>query len=184
MRKFLSVIFFLLCLPVYTACTNTQDMANADQLLLPLPPKPLDPTDEQARQAVLTFLQDSGAPVASTYTLSRADLDNDGRRDALVLFKTPYGYWCDQHGCTMLVFKAHDKDFSLISDVQPIREPLYVSNLESNGWKNLIVRVSGRWDKSKDVALMFDGARYPANPAKLPAYLRYASNEEMRLFYD
>jgi hypothetical protein len=75
-------------------------------------------------------------------------------------FKNPYGYWCDTHGCTMLVMRAGNDKFELVNAIQPVRAPLYVSNTESNGWKDIIVRVTGRWDESKDVAMTYNGAQY------------------------
>ena len=40
------------------------------------------------------------------YDFRRVDLNGDGKRDALVLFTNPYGYWCGDNGCSMLVMKA------------------------------------------------------------------------------
>lgn len=170
-------------LALLSAC-GPQTRPPPGEVLLPLPPQVIDPDDRLARETVRDMLQTTGAPVASTYSLHRHDLNDDGRREALVLFKTPYGYWCDRHGCTMLVLKAANEGFTLIGDVQPVREPVFISALKNNGWKNLVIRVSGRWEQSKDVALLFDGERYPENPGALPPYLRYASNDEKRIFYD
>lgn len=147
------------------------------------PMQTTDPDDSVMRGSVNAFLQESGAPVSSMYEYSRIDLDRDGRRDALVLFKNPYGYWCDTHGCTMLVLRAGNDKFELVNAIQPIRAPLYVSDSESNGWKDIIVRVTGRWDQSKDVAMTFNGAQYADNPALEPALMRLASNTGQRVFY-
>ncbi|MCC6597967.1 MAG: hypothetical protein IT559_04185 [Alphaproteobacteria bacterium] len=144
--------------------------------------EPLDPSDKVLNAAVQKFLEETEAPVASTYDFYRTYLDSDGRRDALVLFQTPYGYWCDMHGCTMLVLKASDDNFALINAVQPVREPLYISQEQSNGWKNLVMRVSGRWDKAKDVAMLYDGEEYPHNPAALPAYPKGPESAYTRIF--
>lgn len=150
--------------------------------LTPFPEAALDPDDEVLAGAVQEFLLSTEAPNASQYEFSRTDLDNDGRRDALVLLNNPYGYWCGQHGCTMLVLRAHNDSFELVNAVQPIRTPLYVGNSETNGWKDLIVRVSGRQSEAKDVAMQYDGEHYPSSPASLPPHERVALNEGLRVF--
>lgn len=135
-------------------------------------------------EMVNTFLVEMGAPVASTYEFNRIDLDKDGLRDALVLLKSPYGYWCGMHGCALLVLQAENDNFQLVNAVQPIRTPLYISSQETNGWKDLVVRVSGRWDTAKDVALKFNGTQYPADPSTLPPDFEIAAAGPMtRAFY-
>ncbi len=180
----LKSIALMLILPLaLTACSSTSDDSAAlYSPLTPLPGATVDPSDEEMRLAVQKFLNGSEAPANSTYDFTRIDLDADGRRDALVLFKNPYGFWCGMHGCTMLVLKAHDKNFELVNAIQPVREPLYVSRDKTNGWKDLIVRVSGRWSESKDVAMRFDGHEYPQNPGKEAPVSDYV--QEARVFYD
>lgn len=151
---------------------------------MPPPQAPVDPNDDRMREAVQSFLIHTKAPVSSRYEFQRVDLDADGLRDALVLLKTPYGYWCGMHGCALLVFKAGDDKFTLVNAVQPIREPLYISDRKTNGWKDLIVRVSGRWDRAKNVALKFNGYQYPNDPSNLPSDLRFAYYDNARVFYD
>lgn len=175
------IFFFLSLLLILTACAGEPD--KLAQPLLPVYSGPQDPGDEVMRAAVADFLVASGAPQASDYNFSRYDLDNDGRRDALVLFKSPYGYWCDMHGCTMLVLKASDAGFNLVNAIQPVRGPLYISeNTGSNGWKDLVLHVSGRWDKAKDVAMAYNGSQYPSNPASLPAYPKGERTDYTRIF--
>jgi hypothetical protein len=142
-----------------------------------------EPDDAAVKQSVTAFLQQTGAPVSSMYDFQRIDLDHDGRRDALVLFKNPYGYWCDQNGCTMLIMKAGSDDFELVNAIQPVRGPLYVSNETTNGWRDLIVHVGGRWSATKDVAMTYNGAQYPRNPDVMPPYLLASTANTQRVFY-
>jgi len=173
------LILLVLALP---ACSGSKRNIYIDNPLTPFPEAASDPSNEILIAAIKDFLADSGAPISSRYEFSRVDLDGDNRRDALILFKNPYGYWCDMHGCTMLVMKAQDDHFELVNAIQPIRTPLYVSEIETNGWKDLIIRVSGRWDQSRDVAMQYDGRKYPSNPSALPPYLRFAANDITKLF--
>lgn len=162
--------FWLLFLSTFflVHCSSAPDPEGQRQRILES--AVLDPSDTVLAQAVQEFLKDGKAPLASNYQFARHDLDGDGRRDAIVLFQTPHGYWCDLYGCTMLVMKANNYDFELVNSIQPVRAPLLISHNQTHGWSDLITRVSGRWDDAKDVAMSFDGTRYPSNPAALPPH--------------
>lgn len=129
-----------------------------------------DPGDMVLMDSVKGFLKETNAPLYSEFEFTRTDLDADGRRDALVLLKNPYGFWCGGHGCTMLVMKANNDSFTLVNSVQPIRTPVKITTQKTNGWNTMIARVSGRTDDPKNVALMFDGHNYPEDPSTLPAF--------------
>lgn len=164
-QKLLLIACFLLVPMILgTGCSSNQDLKQAEAPLTPGPPPVIDPSDIVLRESVLGIMKDTGGPLNSNYTYQRVDLDSDGRRDAIVLFKTPYGFWCGTHGCTMFVMKAHNDSFSMVSAIQTVRPPIHVSEMETNGWKNLILRVSGRSTKAKDVAMKFDGRTYPQYP--------------------
>lgn len=143
---------------------------------------PVDPGDEYVKIAMDQFLAETNAPPFSQYHFRRIDLNNDGRREALVVFTNPYGYWCGVYGCTMLVMEAGNKSFQLVNAISPVREPIQISELRTNGWQDIIINVSGRWTETKDVALQFDGRNYPVNPDSLPPVLEYAG--ATRLFAD
>lgn len=182
MRKIFLVAFGCLVLINITGCGGPGAYDPGESLLLPAPKPVLDPSDIKAHQAVRNFLGTSEAPLASSYDIARIDLNDDGRREALVLFKTPYGYWCGKDGCTLLIFEASNTDFTLRSSIQPIREPLYISDDTQNGWHTLVVRISGRNEEAKNVALAFDGESYPNTPTHLPPYLRFVVQQAQRLF--
>lgn len=139
--------------------------------LLPLPAASLvhDPDDGIFMDSVSTWLNQIGAPAHSQYEFTRIDLDNDGRREGLILLQSPHQKWCMEYGCTMYIFRAHDEGFSYLSEVSPVRGPLVVSELQTNGWRDIIAYVSGRetW-RAKNVALQFDGRAYPQQPDILP----------------
>lgn len=183
MLKNLRLISALFCALLTFSCSQGPHDPQVETFT-PLSFEPVDPDDTVLLMAVRRFLEQTGAPVASRFEYARIDLNDDGRRDALVLFQTPYGFWCATHGCTMLILRAHDDDFSIINSVQPVREPLYVSNLKTNGWKDMVTRVAGRSFESKDVALKFNGQTYPSNPAILPPYNRDHRLNYVRVFYD
>ena len=180
-KHILIALLMLALLPLgLYGCGTSSDT----QPLTPLPhTKVDDPTDEALKEALHKFLSTSEAPVASTYKYVRFDLNGDHRRDALVLFKTPYGYWCGINGCTMLVLKAHDKHFTLVNAIQPVREPVYIGMMKTKGWNDILVRVSGRAAKAKDVTIKFDGNTYHSDPSKLPASPRKDYNGFTKAFW-
>ena len=135
-----------------------------------------DPDNEQFMHAVSEYIKAKQAPENTRYEFTRIDLDNDGRREGIIMMKTPHQYWCNFNGCNMIVFKAHNDQFELVSEISPVRGPLVVSNNKTNGWNDLIVSVSGRMNaRTKEVALRYDGNAYPPQPAFQPA-VKYAYN--------
>jgi len=136
----------------------------------PLTPMPFDnlaqdPDDPTLERAIQDYLRLSGHPASTRYDYVRIDLNGDTRRDALVMLKGPHYYWCDLNGCSMAVFRAHDDHFTLLSETFPIRGPFYIGDTATNGWRDLIVRVSGQsYARAKDVVLAHDGNGYPRNP--------------------
>lgn len=140
--------------------------------LLPLPDQATvhDPDNGIFMDSVSTWLNQIGAPANSHYEFTRVDLDNDGRREGLILLQSPHQKWCMEYGCTMYIFRAHDDGFSYLSEISPVRGPLVVSEAQTNGWRDIIAYVSGResWH-AKNVALKFNGQTYPQQPEILPA---------------
>jgi hypothetical protein len=135
-----------------------------------------DPDNGRLMQVAEAYIAAAHGPANSQYQFTRIDLDGDGRRDALLLLQTPHESWCDFNGCRMAVFRATDTDFKLVAQIGPVRGPLLVANKRTNGWRDIVVRVSGRLNRpAKDVAMRFNGRTYPPVPEALPAV--YASNE-------
>ncbi len=138
----------------------------------PMPPTPagiIDPSDAQLRASLTQHLQEIQAPAASTYDIKRFDLNNDRRRDALILMKTPYGFWCGKHGCTLLVMQAHNDHFTSAGIIRPLRAPVHILSSTSHGWKDLSVRLSGHeTTNTQNVRLKFDGKSYAGNPYSAP----------------
>lgn len=178
----LALIFLISLL---TACGSTPQMPPpaGEDPLLPMPGEFNDePGDQALKEALRQYFAQNRNPAASQYDFNRIDLNGDNRRDALVLLKSPYGYWCDVNGCPMLVFQADDEDFDFVNAIQSVRGPIYVSRQSTNGWKDLMVRVSGRWSETKDVAMQYDGTQYPTHPDMLPPYGALAQSVDQKIF--
>lgn len=165
----------LLCMVLVSGCASKEKTDPGP--LVPLPGEAFnDPGNEQFMQAITDYLRVKGAPENSRYEFTRIDLNGDGRREGIVMMKAPHQYWCGMNGCNMAVFRALNNRFELVSEISPVRGPLTVSEKKTNGWNDLVIRVSGRMHiETKDVALQYDGKSYPLHPAFQPP-VRYAFN--------
>lgn len=112
---------------------------------------------------------DSKAVAATSYRSHLADLNGDGRQDALVLMLGRA--WGGTGGQTMFIFKGGAEGFQFVSRMTCVSLPMpgsvCVTNERSEGWRDLAIRVSGGGAKAKFVRMCFDGQRYPLNPTVL-----------------
>lgn len=163
---------FLLALSVFSlsACGTAQEHVSGGPLLpLPTGLAVNDPGNDVLMGALEDYIHAAGGPSNSQFEFTRIDLNGDGRREGVVLLKSPHSYWCNENGCRMLVLEAGEERFEMCSEISSVRGPLIVTQARSHGWRDIVARVSGRtgWD-AKDVALRFDGTRYPPYPAFEP----------------
>lgn len=152
-----------LVLPSLAACGSTgkEDLAYSPP---PLFNDPVDPSDSMMRKSIESFLTSRNGPLNSQYEYTRADLNGDGLREAVVIFNLPHSYWCGWSGCTMAVFQAGDNSFSLLSETTRIRGPIQIAETSTNDWKDLGVRLTGTSNYDRNVLLRNEGAGYPENP--------------------
>lgn len=150
--------------------------------LTPLP-KSNDLKDEVLIDAITNFITVRNAPPNSAYDFIRIDLNGDGKREGIVLFKLPHTYWCGWDGCVMAVFKAGAKKFTPMSIINSVRGPIYVSATGNNGWRDIIIRTSGANMPDKNVIMAFNGRSYPNTPLLAPT-LRYPlSSMRIKIFF-
>jgi len=173
--------FFLIITSIILASCGTTDKSK--EPLTPLPQIPADPTDRQLHQAVSNYLKLTSAPPQSRYRYSRIDLNNDGLRDALILFESPFSYWCTSSGCIMAVFQAHDENFSIVSEIKNIRGPAMISNETKNEWRDLIARISVKNREDYNVRLSFDGKTYPSDIERSPLAMKSLSEIDGTLIF-
>ena len=97
-----------------------------------------------------------------------ADLNGDGRPEIVVHVAGPTV--CGTGGCPTLVFTPGTGGYVLVTTISITRPPIQLSSRSANGWRNLLVHVSGGGIVEGYVAeLRFDGTTYPANPTVPPA---------------
>ncbi len=80
--------------------------------------------DGYVKQAIHDYLKYKNSPLFSQYNFTRIDLNNDGLKDAIAYIETPYGYWCNKNGCTILIMKAREPPWAYAHGVTPAQAPL------------------------------------------------------------
>ncbi|HEU4837966.1 MAG TPA: hypothetical protein VFS88_00975 [Micavibrio sp.] len=161
--KLILAVFAALALPSLAACggVEKEDLAYTAPDMFRTP---VDPSDAELKHAVDQFLAERKGPPNSQYEYTRADLNNDGLREAVVIFNLPHSYWCGWSGCTMAVFQAGDNSFQMVSETTRIRGPIQIADTATDGWRDIGVRLSGTNNYDKNVLLQYNGAGYPENP--------------------
>ena len=175
--QMMALVLFLTLL--LTACAgDDKQMAEATHMTpMPTLKAVRDPGNGEFMDVIAQYVAARNGPNNTRYEFTRVDLNGDGRREGLVMMKTPHKFWCSDYGCRMAVFRAGNDGFSLLSEIEPVRGPLVVLDENTNGWNNIMARVSGRsgWD-AKNVVLRFDGRSYPPQPAYQPS-VQYSMND-------
>jgi hypothetical protein len=116
---------------------------------------------ERAQAALTAFLASRSIREVPAHRDGTVDLDGDGIDDLLMLLDDQN--WCDAGGCTLLVFRGDAAGYKLVSDSVSTRAPIAVADRRNRGWRDLLVTV-GSDGESGQVALEFDGTRYPNDP--------------------
>ncbi len=169
------IFLILLCL-ICSACgsshkTVPQNMASLNETML---------TEEDFKHAVTHYLQSGGGPAVSTYDIVMTDLNGDYIPEGLVIMNTPFGTWCHNAGCTLLIFEAkkyriegQEEDYrkiTLNSRIEPIRTPLFIHNAEGQKWKTILVQQDGLNRDARYIELKNEGRGYPAFTLNAPSY--------------
>ena len=135
-----------------------------DTRMTPMPDKFTGPPDSVLFEAVTKYVTARGQPAHSTYKHARIDLNGDGLLDGIVLFRLPHGSWCGWDGCGMAIFLANRENFTPVASMDGVRGPIYVLEQQTNGWRDIVIRISGTKMRDKNVAMKFDGRTYPNHP--------------------
>jgi uncharacterized protein len=90
------------------------------------------------------------------------DLNADGKPELIVHVVGPMA--CGTGGCPTMVFTPSGSGYRLVTTISVSNPPVRASLASTQGWRNLIVHVSGGGAEARDVELLFDGKSYPRNP--------------------
>lgn len=126
----------------------------------------------EARRAVVDYLAatygSEGLPPSSDkdYRVTEVDLNGDGEREIVAYVETR-GF-CGSGGCKLLILQRRPTGPTAVMDTTITWAPVRVLSTSSHGWRDIGVRVGGGGLKPHEVALKFDGTRYPGNPSLSP----------------
>ncbi|MFA9395577.1 MAG: hypothetical protein ACERJ1_12825 [Halodesulfovibrio sp.] len=104
------------------------------------------------------------------YKYGQHDLNNDGVAELFVLIQDQY--FCGSGGCTAYLFSADGKKLSRFTVSEP---PVFVSEKQTKGWKDLIITSRG-----VQHVMQHDGKKYPLNPSVQPKISRDEFVEKAR----
>ena len=183
----------VLTLGISCAPAPSSEVEATDASTLTTPtPDPLATERQRALNGTVgLFLADNGNPQANDpFKSAFIDLNQDGVLDALVLLGS--SNWCGSGGCTLLVFQGEgdgvlmdqelNNEFRLVSKITLVQQPVIVSTNQTNGWRDLLLQMSGGGAPVGTVALQFDGEAYPSNPSMLEPLPANATVEGDSLF--
>lgn len=97
------------------------------------------------------------------YLYNRVKLKNSNKYQILVYLEGPR--FCTENGGTLVVIEEKNNSYIITSRINNIINPIIVSENNSNGYKDLIVKVIDR-GKEEFRVLKYNGNSYPINPLK------------------
>ena len=100
------------------------------------------------------------------YFYNRIDLNGDEVPETFVYLIGPFV--CGTGGCSGLVLERVNGEYEVISRFSLVRTPVIISEVKTNGWKNIIMYVTGGGIEPSYRLLKFDGETYPLNPSIQP----------------
>lgn len=130
-------------------------------------------------KAIKEWAKETTAP---TFKHAFADLNDDGRDDAVVLITD--NQYCGSGGCSFVVFRGAGDGFQKLSSSTITRAPILLLPEKKNGWHTLSVFVAGGGAKSGQVLMRFNGTKYPSNPSTQPKAKKNNLKATKTLIYD
>jgi hypothetical protein len=115
----------------------------------------------------------------SAYDTAAADLNGDGRTEALVLFTGKD--WCQKTGCSLVVFQQEQTGYRPVTHITSARPPVSVGPDANYGWRDLIVKTGGGGAPIHDARLAFIGKGYQANALLQPEPTREILSQAQRI---
>lgn len=117
--------------------------------------------DEKLEEAFSKIFQLQPGDVK--YYYNRIDLNEDGTPETFVYLSGPLV--CGTGGCSALIFQKINEEYKMLSRFSLVRTPIIISETSTNGWKDLIMYVSGGGIEPSYKKLTFAEGTYPLNPS-------------------
>jgi hypothetical protein len=132
-----------------------------------VPPEAAARIDEASIRPAIEAYARGKNETAGTFVLAGADLNGDGKAEALVLFTSER--WCHPHGCPLAIFERGTTGWRHTVTIARIRPPIRVSASRTGAWRDIWAR-SGQDDARgktllRSVLLKWGTASYPTSAA-------------------
>ena len=136
-----------------------------------VPQSALTSAEETALRGVIEQHARAKNEPTGTYVLAGADLNGDGRAEALVLFTSEN--WCQPHGCPLVIFQKATFGWRHVATINRVRPPIQISANATQGWRDLWV-MTGKDDKTgklplHPVLVKWNANSYPGSTALTPS---------------
>lgn len=135
--------------------------------------------DVKLEEAIRGIYKLRPAAEQANYYYNYVDLDGDGTKEIFVFLQGPF--FSGTGGNSALLFKNQSGQYQLISQFTLVRNPILISKNKTNGWKNIILPVSGGGIAPFFAVLHFDGTGYQTNPSIAPKLGDGRADVEMAL---
>lgn len=123
--------------------------------------------DVKLEKAIIEALEyDKETDGIVRYYYNRIDLNGDEKPETFVYLLGPYV--SGSGGSTAFIFENGEDGYKVVSRFTLVRNPIIVSDNMTNGWKDLIMYVSGGGIEPFYAQIKFDGSKYPSNPSVQP----------------
>src|SRR5439155_16099022 len=110
--------------------------------------------------AVRRFLQGFDSDLKGRFAVAFADLNGDGKAEAIVHLTS--NDWCGSGGCTTLVLVRDGDSWKILTKITITRPPIRALKTTSNGWRSIAVWVQGGGiQPGYESELRFNGKTYP-----------------------
>jgi hypothetical protein len=123
-------------------------------------------------QSLRLFLQASFAEARAdyaetTYVSAYADLNGDGRDEALVSLSS--GFFCGSGGCALYIYTPEGNSWREVAELTIVNLPVRLLNTRNRGWHDLAVQVRGGGiEIPREARIRFNGRTYASNPSLAP----------------
>ncbi|MDP4549372.1 hypothetical protein Q9251_00590 [Alkalihalobacillus macyae] len=100
------------------------------------------------------------------YYYNKVDLNDDQTPETFVYLVGPMV--CGTGGCSALLLEENDEGYTVKSRFSLVRTPVIIQYETTNGWKDILMYVTGGGIEPAYHKLKFDGETYPSNPSVQP----------------
>lgn len=117
-------------------------------------------------------------PAGTRYRWLTYDLNGDGNEELITQLD-----WCGSGGCTLLIFENHEDNWRFNSRMTLVNTPINLGVNSSEGWRDLVLFVSGGGATPNQHIMEYTGVSYPLNPSTAPV-ASYEQISQVQLFSD